>query len=281
MTPKLPQELFDISLDFLHRDFSSLMSCSLVCWDWLRSSRFHLFDNLAIYFAPSAALRGKPMNLHGFLDLIDDSHNTFTPFLRAIVIEIRGQSLELLVRKLIDARVRLSKLTITLFGDETCLRNFSSLNVDITNLTIKLRVFIMSSICEALAPVLSFAAAFPSLRMLSIRNPFTTPFSVKTSKYVDLTNFRRLRCLDIGAHDTEPMFKWLLSTGWEPCLEVLRASTYRYEHRTYGPTTFLNAFLLKTSLTLKHLDLGVRYPLERFSLDYINPGMTMVVLCYP
>jgi len=106
------------------------MSCSLVCSDWLSSSRLHMFDNLEIYRALSAAKR---MNMHVFFKLIDDPHNTraFVPFL---CINVAGDGFNILVRKLVDADVHLVKLAITVLGDEVCLRDFSPLNTSITSL---------------------------------------------------------------------------------------------------------------------------------------------------
>jgi len=90
------------------------MPCtSLVCRDWLSSSRLHMFDNLEIYRALSAAKR---MNMHVFFKLIDDPHNTraFVPFL---CINVAGDGFNILVRKLVDADVHLVKLAITVFED--------------------------------------------------------------------------------------------------------------------------------------------------------------------
>jgi hypothetical protein len=189
-----------------------------------------IFDNLAIYHALSAEKRGKPMNMHVFFELIDDPHNTFAPFLRTIVIEVTGNGLNILVRKLVDAGMHLVKLTITLFGDGVCPRDFFPLNASITSLTIKSRAF---SSCEAFVPALSFAADFPSLRIFSIGTPLTLPIPHGALKYVNISIFRRLERPDLCARGpTKPIFEWLLATGWEPHLKMLRVRMYRAERCT-------------------------------------------------
>ncbi|RDX44471.1 hypothetical protein OH76DRAFT_1359600 [Lentinus brumalis] len=44
---QLPAELWDMAIDFLHDDKSSLKSCSLVCHSWLSSTRYHLFHAIS------------------------------------------------------------------------------------------------------------------------------------------------------------------------------------------------------------------------------------------
>ncbi|KAF8964422.1 hypothetical protein BDZ97DRAFT_1919105 [Flammula alnicola] len=44
MPPAFPKELCDVIIDYLHDDKEVLTKCSLVCTDWLPSTRFHLFS---------------------------------------------------------------------------------------------------------------------------------------------------------------------------------------------------------------------------------------------
>lgn len=46
--PRLPPELTDYTIDFLHSDVSTLCSCALTCRAWLPSAQFHLFAHLSI-----------------------------------------------------------------------------------------------------------------------------------------------------------------------------------------------------------------------------------------
>jgi hypothetical protein len=56
MGPRLPSEITDRIIDFLHDSQTDLRTCALVCRTWLASSRFHLFEKIHInsaggYFA--------------------------------------------------------------------------------------------------------------------------------------------------------------------------------------------------------------------------------------
>jgi hypothetical protein len=46
--PRLPPELIDRILDYLHDSPSNLRRCALVCKAWVHSSRFHLFHKISI-----------------------------------------------------------------------------------------------------------------------------------------------------------------------------------------------------------------------------------------
>lgn len=59
--PNLPAELQDAIIDHLHDDKPSLANCSLVCSNWLHSSRLHLFEKLAV----KGEVEG-----HGFRDFL-------------------------------------------------------------------------------------------------------------------------------------------------------------------------------------------------------------------
>lgn len=48
MVAQFPQELIDIIIDFLHNDKPSLYACSLVCQNWLESSRVHVFSSVMV-----------------------------------------------------------------------------------------------------------------------------------------------------------------------------------------------------------------------------------------
>ena len=45
---KLPPELLDRVIDFLHDDITNLKACSLVSWEWVASSQLHLFRNVQL-----------------------------------------------------------------------------------------------------------------------------------------------------------------------------------------------------------------------------------------
>ena len=50
---RLPPELIDRIIDYLHSDPRSLAACSLVCKLWEPTSRFHLFRRIDLSLEPS------------------------------------------------------------------------------------------------------------------------------------------------------------------------------------------------------------------------------------
>ena len=63
---RIPPELTDRIIDFLHSDRQALATCALVCKSWIPSSRLHLFETL--YLASSKILK-----LTHFLDSNDST----------------------------------------------------------------------------------------------------------------------------------------------------------------------------------------------------------------
>ncbi|KAF5386064.1 hypothetical protein D9615_002700 [Tricholomella constricta] len=53
--PRLPQELVDHIIDHLYDDPLTLTSCSLVCRQWLPTSRLHLFSKISLKVTPAVA----------------------------------------------------------------------------------------------------------------------------------------------------------------------------------------------------------------------------------
>ena len=74
----LPQELFDMILDFLHNDVAALCNAGLVCKSWLLTSRLHLFSE--IYWDLTALIH------HG-LEVICAKGSTIPPYILKLSIE--------------------------------------------------------------------------------------------------------------------------------------------------------------------------------------------------
>jgi hypothetical protein len=77
LTPRLPQELWDCVIDHLHLDQAALRTCSLVCKDWLPTSRLHTH------------IRPSPSNCADLLSLLEDPLCTLKPFVKLLEIEYR------------------------------------------------------------------------------------------------------------------------------------------------------------------------------------------------
>jgi hypothetical protein len=75
---RLPTELTDTIIDFLHDDEDNLANCSLVCKAWVPATRYHIFENLLL----------DPWNIESFVDLINHPSNTVAPFIHQLVIDL-------------------------------------------------------------------------------------------------------------------------------------------------------------------------------------------------
>ncbi|KAJ7607279.1 hypothetical protein DFH06DRAFT_1066711 [Mycena polygramma] len=77
-SPDFPPELHDLVIDHMHRDKGALANCGLVSKSWLRSSRHHLFD--------SVALRNR--NWKAFLQLLGSPLATFPGSVKSLTISV-------------------------------------------------------------------------------------------------------------------------------------------------------------------------------------------------
>lgn len=75
--PLLPQEIFDIIIDYAHSDVELLATCSRVCRSWVSSSRFHLFSTVEV----------RQNNVAGFLDLLGSPGVTFLRYINDVRLE--------------------------------------------------------------------------------------------------------------------------------------------------------------------------------------------------
>ncbi|KAJ7366338.1 hypothetical protein DFH08DRAFT_165836 [Mycena albidolilacea] len=81
---RLPQELTDKVLDYLHEDKLSLVYCSLVCWEWVPATRFHIFSDITLRRTWKRLMC--PQFLP-FLDMLATDSCTFTPFVTQLTLE--------------------------------------------------------------------------------------------------------------------------------------------------------------------------------------------------
>jgi len=84
---RLPQELHDMVIDYLHDDKLSLFSCSLVAWPWTLSARYHLFS--AIHLQDRHDY-GRP--LHSDLETFLERGKVAWEYARELRIEITNVS---------------------------------------------------------------------------------------------------------------------------------------------------------------------------------------------
>jgi hypothetical protein len=77
MASRLPPELTDTVIDYLHDDKHSLAACSLVCQAWVPASRYHLFGSVTI----------PPRKVQSFIDIIYSRTCTIRPHVSRFVVD--------------------------------------------------------------------------------------------------------------------------------------------------------------------------------------------------
>ncbi|KAJ7056773.1 hypothetical protein C8F01DRAFT_1154879 [Mycena amicta] len=78
--PRLPRELCDFIIDFLHTDSHALAECALVCRAWTLASRYHLFGHIDL----SSKKTRRLLSLTTFNDLLASPHSTFPVSVRKL-----------------------------------------------------------------------------------------------------------------------------------------------------------------------------------------------------
>jgi hypothetical protein len=73
---RIPAELTDRIIDFLHSDKKTLATCALVCKSWIPSSRFHLFEKLHINHETTRT----------FMDLLQSNNSTIEKYAQTLWI---------------------------------------------------------------------------------------------------------------------------------------------------------------------------------------------------
>ncbi|RPD55216.1 hypothetical protein L226DRAFT_470677, partial [Lentinus tigrinus ALCF2SS1-7] len=68
-TLRLPAEVTDTILDYLHDDRATLRTCCLVARTWLPSCRYHLFSEVVVRSAEH------PLSLANFLEFLPTSQD--------------------------------------------------------------------------------------------------------------------------------------------------------------------------------------------------------------
>lgn len=264
----LPQELVDICIDFLHSDIEALTSCSLVCWNWVPATRFHLFSFVELCESLSGSISRRhcryPSNVLPFIELLASPQNTIAPYIHGASLKLRVRkdrdAPSMLINALSDAKVKLTKLiTTTNRQNASFLLKFPKFNQHITDLSVDVsRAW--SEEYTRINEGLVFSMSFPALRTLSIDASFELE-EVQQSFTIYVNppdnHWCHLETLSLHLQDSEMVLEWFRNIGWEPRLRTLRLRVYRCEHGGCGPVTHLNAFLKDNCNTLEDFTMYV------------------------
>jgi len=240
MVTRLPLELTDHMIGFLDR--KTLKACSLVCKNWLPSSRYHLFGHLCL----------KHSTLRSFLELLDSPLSTIANYIHTF--EINDPLLDVIAPYLDRFNIRSLMLRgcgsdISWEHEENVLKWFSGI--------------------KTLQPVLMFShpdhyfgliSSFHSLETLTI---YLEGFNFGSDDLRHIRSFAfppHLRELKIHfSYWNRPILSWLVSIAHFPAIHTVRlyAFVHKYEElrevenlmRSLGPS--VHSFDFWFSLTMR------------------------------
>jgi hypothetical protein len=254
---KLPSELADTIIDYLHDDNYALTTCSTVCKAWLPRSRFHLLGHISL----------ASWNSKGFFDLLDSPLSTIAPYVRYLEIEEGPGQYPNSTRPewLNDALPRLTVFTsieslevvqakFDFLDTETTSKLFSSFQM-LRNLSFWRVSF------QNFAQVVDAIGECPLLEHIAIDGVCNWGNWVASSeRYSDINISlpissaqkipHHLRTLDLGLCDKSTFLQWLLRGG-----SFLVLSTVRLRSLCLAETKSIGAFLHTLELSLEHLEI--------------------------
>lgn len=86
----IPPEIFDIIIDFLYDDKRTLSACSLVCSQWLPSTKYHLFSSLRISDdGDDTDYNHRTQWLRPFAAFLQNPATTIRPFVKVLQLSPR------------------------------------------------------------------------------------------------------------------------------------------------------------------------------------------------
>ena len=79
MSPPLPQEIFDLIVDHLHDDPTTLEACCLVSLSWIPRARRHLFTHIYIWY---------PESIGSWMKVFPDPSNSPARYARTMCVDV-------------------------------------------------------------------------------------------------------------------------------------------------------------------------------------------------
>lgn len=221
--PRVPPELSDHIIDYLHADARALSACSLTCRDWLPRVRFNRFSSLAVDAISCQGLLRLLVRTPDIGTVVRNlaiSYRTYNRIGRSPATQWEAEALAALLSKLPDV-VRLELDTIDVYASIAHALQGRLPSVQALILT---RVHV-----ENAAVLCGLFLSFPRLQELHIADLFllhaSTPRALGltpdrwTAPTLTTLQFQSRVLRDVVA----PIFiKWLLSNGLQPTIDTFQ-----------------------------------------------------------
>jgi len=241
---RLPHEVVDLIIDFLHNDRHTLATCAIVCRSWLPSSRYHLFSRVDLSLS----------DIEHFAKLFKRPKSTFPSYIQSL--SLAGNASSAQQRAPYVGWTYLEGLDAV---DSLYLRHIerealqplahSKLLSSFHHLT---RLDIAGIFCHSFDDVLDIICTYPHLRELSVSAIWWQVPGSQTFKQ-DLA-LPCLRTLHLPSPPA-PLLEWLLARPSTLDVEAL--------HMRRVPaiqSRLIGLFLRRLGSSLKHLEIGCPNP---------------------
>jgi hypothetical protein len=248
-TTRIPAEIIDSIIDFLHSDIHALGMCSLVCKSWLPASRYHLFHVVTIGAHNSnkfqQLLRYRPSTwrkvvVHFVIGTVESSLS-FPPKADPPFFTPRAKLINFIPRLPALRSLKMTRVILKRYPQFSAWRSMDGFKT----LTVIEMVFVQFTTCCTLLEIL---AAFSSLERLKLSE-------IRWNSIGNIPpppTFLHLRSLTANCKDNSEILNWL-SEGPLPALRELSIC---------AASTPCNRLLRTAGGSLQHLEvtLSVHHP---------------------
>lgn len=260
----IPIEIMEFTLDFLHDDFKTLCSSSLVCRSWLLTTRYHLFNRLVLLrYRTGIIHRG---NIDSFILVAKSPRCTILPVIRTLVLRVDLVHKSDQIQDVLKILTPCPALTTLELVDGSRSYKVQPQISWIANVLPGIRDLTFSSRVNTPDDAYRLSASFPELRALSfdVRYCPQGPLHLFPSE-VSGANFSGLRTLHLSIADSELFIDSFMNLrDWKPQLETFDLRVCGSSHDEWRCGDALNVFLKANDSTLVNLSLSRDF---RFSSD--------------
>jgi len=165
---RFPPELKDRIIDYLQENRTALATCSLVSKDWVPSSRFHLFNRIAL----------RPDNVQRLVELLDSPYSTVSQHTRRVHVSLKGNDDGEDIHTLACFAPCLPEFDIVGFymtdflWRPICDQHSENLSRSFSQIT---QLFLTSVSFLSISHVIEFITSFSSLKLFCIANSTLDP----------------------------------------------------------------------------------------------------------
>lgn len=229
--PRVPPELSDRIIDYLHDDVRALSACGLVCREWLPRARFNRFQNTTVDVTACAAL------LKILARTPDIGALVHSLTIRPPIVRVRDRTTRTHTPKWTDGTLA------TLFEWLPALQEVHLLAIDIGPATVAVfrthlarvnKLHLTGVHLQGTASLLALCAALPRLEELTLIDPWVGCTNVPATPADDApaegpTELKVLRYRSRTVYDTTAptLLNWLVARGLHTRLHTLEIPDMR------------------------------------------------------